>query len=73
MIRKMKPNSAKNAKVTAPLAAVKRRLRNRRTSSIGCAVRCSVRTRAARATTATAAPASVRVLPQPALGASMMV
>ena len=37
MIRKMKPNSVKNATVTAPLAALNRMLRNSRTSSIGMA------------------------------------
>ena len=35
VIRKMNPNSEKNATVTEPLAALKRGLRNRPTSSIG--------------------------------------
>ena len=45
VIRKMKPNSAKNVTVTAPLAALKRRSRNRLRSSIGCATRRSTRTK----------------------------
>ena len=36
VIRKMKPDSAKNVTVTAPLAALNRRSANRLTSSIGC-------------------------------------
>ncbi len=35
--RKMKPNSAKNATVTEPLAAEKAGVRNSETSIIGCA------------------------------------
>ena len=35
VIRKMNPNSAKKVTVTAPLAALKRRSRNRLRSSIG--------------------------------------
>ena len=45
VIRKMKPNSAKKVTVTAPLAALNRRSRNSRTSSIGWAVRRSHRRR----------------------------
>ena len=41
VIRKMKPNSAKNVTVTAPLAALNRRSRNRLRSSIGWAIRRS--------------------------------
>ncbi len=43
--RKMKPKSAKNVIVTAPLAALKRRSLNSVTSSIGCGVRRSQSTK----------------------------
>src|SRR5947209_16559821 len=69
----MKPNRQKNAIVTEPLAAVKRGLRKRPTSSIGAEVRRSHITKAARRTVAIAKPPSVRALPQPWLGASMIV
>jgi hypothetical protein len=73
VIRKMKPNRQKNAIVTEPLAAVKRAFRNRPTSSIGSATRRSQAMNAATNAAATAKPARVRVLPQPWLGASMIV
>ena len=57
--RKMKPNSAKNVTVTAPLAALKRRSRNSETSSIGCGVRRSRTTNAASSTAAAANPPTV--------------
>ena len=73
VIRKMKPDSAKNETVTEPLAAVKRGLRNRLRSSIGCSVRRSRAMNAASSTAVSAKPASVRALPQPWSGASMIV
>lgn len=69
----MKPKSAKNAKVTARLAAVKRRLPNSRTSSIGTRVRHSAAAKAARSAAVTAKPVSVACEPQPRSGASMIV
>src|SRR5207237_5883326 len=69
----MKPKRQKKAIVTEPLAAVKRGLRKRPTSSIGAEVRRSHITKAARRTVAIAKPPSVRALPQPWLGASMIV
>ena len=73
MIKKMKPKRAKKAKVTAPVAAVKRMLANSRTSSMGCVERRSTRTSNPSANTATAKPARVRAVPQPTVGASMIV
>src|SRR5256885_7144890 len=69
----MKPKRQKKAIVTEPLAAVKRGLRKRPTSSIGAEVRRSHITKAASRTVAIAKPPSVRPLPQPWLGASMIV
>ena len=69
----MKPKRQKKAIVTEPLAAVKRGLRKRPTSSIGAEVRRSHITKAASRTVAIAKPPSVRALPQPWLGASMIV
>src|SRR5437660_1787056 len=69
----MKPKRQKKAIVTEPLAAVKRRLRKRPTSSIGAEVRRSHITKAASRTVAIAKPPSVRALPHPWLGASMIV
>ena len=43
--RKMKPERAKKEMATEPLAAVNRGLRKRATSSMGCSVRCSTRTK----------------------------
>ena len=69
----MNPDSAKNEIATAALAAVKRGLRNKLTSSIGCSVRRSQATNAAPSTAVSAKPPSVRALPQPWFGASMIV
>jgi hypothetical protein len=71
--RKTNPNKAKNALVTAPLAAVNRRLVNSLTSSIGWAVRTSCSTKTPRTTAAAMNPTIVRVDAQPRSGASMMV
>jgi hypothetical protein len=65
VIRKMKPSRVKNATVTAPLAALNRRLRNSRTSSIGCRERCSPMMNAASNAAETANPATLRALPHP--------
>ena len=61
----MKPNRVKNETVTAPLAALNRKSRNSRTSSIGCAARCSRRTNAVSKTAEAANPARVRAAPHP--------
>src|ERR1700722_4107549 len=73
VIRKMKPNRVKNETVTDPLAAVNRRFRNRRISSIGCAARRSRQAKSAPRTAVPAKPAALRADPQPYAGASMMV
>jgi hypothetical protein len=73
VIRKLKPVIPKNAIVTEPLAAVKRRLRKRLTSSIGSGALRSRRMKAANSPAATAKPARVRPLLQPWLGASISV
>ena len=65
VIRKMNPNRVKNATVTEPLAALKRMLRNSRTSSIGFAARCSQPMNAASRAADTTNPATLRALPQP--------
>jgi hypothetical protein len=56
----MKPNRVKNDTVTALLAALNRMLRNRRTSSIGCAARRSRMMNAASSTAEPAKPARLR-------------
>ena len=61
----MKPNSVKNATVTAPLAALNRMLRNSRTSSIGWATRRSQPMNAASSTAETANPSRLRTLVHP--------
>src|SRR5215469_15003710 len=71
--RKTKPDNAKNAIVTDPLAAVKRGLRNKPTSIIGAGARCSQPTSAASRAAAPAKPATVRADPQPCAGASITV
>ncbi len=71
--RKMNPDSAKNEIATEALAAVNRGLPNRLRSSIGCSVRRSQATNAAASTAVSAKPPSVRALPQPWFGASMIV
>ena len=71
--RKMNPDSAKNEIATEALAAVNRGLRNRLRSSIGCSVRRSQATNAAASTAVSAKLPSVRALPQPWFGASMIV
>ena len=69
----MNPDSAKNEIATDALAAVNRGLRNRLTSSIGASARRSQAANAAASTAVSAKPPSVRALPQPWLGASMIV
>src|SRR5437763_15304886 len=69
--RNVKPARQKNAIVIDPLAAVKRRLRNRRTSSIGRDTRRSTLTNAAISASPTANVASAGVEPHPQSGASM--
>ena len=61
----MNPDSAKNEIATEALAAAKRGLRNRLTSSIGCSVRRSQATNAAASTAVSMKLPSVRALPQP--------
>jgi len=61
----MKPNRVKNDTVTAPLAALNRRLRNSRTSSIGCAARRSAMMNAASRTAEPAKPATLRPAAHP--------
>ena len=73
VIRKMNPNSEKNATVTEPQAAVKRGLRNSVTSSIGARTRRSQRTNPPSSPAASAKPARLRALLQPWSGASMIV
>ncbi len=73
VIRKMNPNNAKNATVTAPLAALNRRLVNRVTSISGSDCRRSHQAKLTAATSVTAKPASVGALAQPRSGASMIV
>ena len=68
----MKPNSAKNTSVTLTLAALKRALAKKRTSSIGSSTWRSQSTNATSATTATAKPARITGSVQPLLGASMI-
>ena len=65
VIRKMNPNRAKNDTVTAPLAALNRRLRNSRTSSMGCAARRSRTMNAASSTAEAAKPARLRPAAHP--------
>ncbi len=73
VIRKMKPNRAKNATVTAPLAALNRRLVNSRTSISGSVCRRSHQAKATAAARATPNPVSVRADVHPRSGASMIV
>ena len=61
----MKPSSVKNDTVTAALAALNRRSRKSRTSSIGCAERDSAPMNAASSAAETAKPARVRAAVQP--------
>src|SRR5262249_49303523 len=69
----MNPNRVKNDTVTAPLAALNRRLRNRPTSSIGSAARRSQLMNAASRTAERANPATLRGAAHPYVGASMIV
>ena len=71
--RKMKPNRAKNATVTEPLAAENAGVRNSETSIIGCSRRRSIATNATASTAVRAKPASVAGSCQPRRGASMTV
>ncbi len=73
VIRKMKPNSAKNVTVTAPLAALKRGSLNSVTSSIGWVLRRSTTTKATSRATLMTNPETVSVELQPFSGASMIV
>jgi hypothetical protein len=70
---KTKPKRAKKANVTATLPAVKRRLVNTETSSIGCVRLRSQATKTAAAPAARAKPPVVTGEVQPCSGASMMV
>ena len=69
----MNPDSAKNEIATDALAAVNRRLANRLRSSIGSSVRSSRITNPAASSAVSAKLATVRALPHPYVGASMMV
>jgi hypothetical protein len=69
----MNPIREKNVIVTAPLAALNRRLRNRARSSIGMGTRRSQTTKATNRTPAAAKPAMLRPAVQPRFGASMIV
>src|SRR5690242_13547277 len=69
----MNPASAKKATVTEPLAAVKRRLRNKLRSSSGAAARRSQPMNAASRAPAARKPVIVDEELQPHPGASMMV
>ena len=71
--RKMNPESAKNEIATDTLAAVKRRFRNSVRSSIGSSVLRSRATNAAASSAVSAKLPIVRALPQPWVGASMIV
>jgi hypothetical protein len=61
----MNPNRVKNDTVTAPLAALNRMLRNRSTSSIGCAARRSHVMNAASKAAEAAKPATLRPAAHP--------
>ena len=69
----MNPISEKNVIVSAALAALKRRFRNRFTSSIGTRTRRSCAMNSAKRTAVTTNPPIVSVAPHPRLGASMIV
>ena len=71
VIRKMKPSSANSAIATAPQAAVKRGLRKRLTSIMGCADRVSATAIMASTATPPAMTAAVEAEPQPQRGASI--
>src|SRR5579871_678171 len=72
-MRNVNPARVKKPMVIDPLAAVKRGLRKRVTSSIGRAVRCSTTMKAVRITRPAAMSARVRDDPHPQLGAWMML
>jgi hypothetical protein len=69
----MNPIREKKVIVTAPLAALKRRFRNRLMSSIGSATWRSQVMKAARRTAAATKPAMLSPALQPRFGASMIV
>ena len=70
----MNPIREKKVIVTAPLAALKRRFRNRPTSSIGAAVPPLPGDEGdEQNAAATTKPTTLRVAPQPRFGASMIV
>jgi hypothetical protein len=73
VIRRLKPESAKKATVTEPLAALKRGLRNRLRSTIGSEVVRSRTMKAANSPAASAKPPRLWALLQPWPGASMIV
>ena len=73
VMRKMNPNRAKNATVTAPLAAEKAGTLNSETSSIGLSACRSRITNMTPTTTVPANPPTVRADSQPRPGASMIV
>ena len=68
----MKPKNAKNCSAIDTVPAVKARWRKSRGSSSGCSRVSSQATNPARITTPATIPTSVRALPQPASGASMI-
>jgi hypothetical protein len=68
----MKPNSPKKASAIEALAAVKRGLRNRRTSSIGSGRRAWCPANTARMASDPVMPPRVAADPQPCRGASMI-
>src|SRR5436305_13593322 len=72
-MRNVNPASVKKPIVIDPLAAVKRGLRNKLTSSIGRAIRRSTLMNAARRTRPAAMVPSVRVDPHPQFGPWMML
>src|SRR5258707_15660510 len=69
-MRKLKPVRAKKAVVIEPLAAVKRRLRNKEMSSIGCARRRSQATKTIAPIAAAAKPPMVAGAGPPPAGGS---
>ena len=71
VIRKMKPSSANSAIATAPQAALKRGLRKRLTSIMGCADRASATAMRASTATPPTMTAAVEAEPQPQRGASI--
>ena len=73
MIKKIKPNKPKNATAIEKLAALKRMLRNKVTSSIGSPTRRSQSAKTASKATPAPSPARVTGAGQPRAGASIVV